>query len=161
MRFMMSLVCVLCFAGGALAQQEPAPRHAPEARERGPAGMMAKLGLDEKQKADIAGLRTEMEKAMVGIQSKIKIARIDIKSLVMAESPDKSAIEGKMKEVSDLQYQAKKLTVDHLFSVYGLLTAEQKKTFREHMMTRLSGGMERMGGWQGGHRGMPGGEDSH
>ena len=116
---------------------------------------MGKLGLNEKQKTDIAGLRAEMEKSMVGIQSKIKIERIDLRSLVAAESPDKAAIEGKMKEINDLQFQAKKLTVDHVFAVYGLLTPEQRKTFKDQMMRRLSGGMGSMQHrWGGLHRGM-------
>ncbi len=115
---------------------------------------MDKLGLTDKQKADMAALRTEMEKSMVGIQSKIKLARIDLKALAAAESPDKASIEGKLKEINDLQYQEKKETVDHLFGVYALLTPDQRKTFRNQMMARLSGGgMGRMGRrWQGFHR---------
>jgi Spy/CpxP family protein refolding chaperone len=117
---------------------------------------MEKMGLNEKQKTDIAGLRTEMEKSMVAIQAKIKIARIDMRNMVGAASPDKASIEGKMKEVNDLQFQAKKLTVDHLFAVYALLTPEQQKMFKDQMMKRLSGGMRRMGHrWQGFRGEMP------
>jgi Spy/CpxP family protein refolding chaperone len=136
----MALLLSLILAGGttALSQPDPAARHAPPP-ERGRREFMEKLGLNEKQKTDIAGLRTEMEKSMVGIQAKIKIARIDMRNLVAAESPDKGAIEGKMKEVNDLQYQAKKMTVDHIFAVYALLTPEQQKMFKGQMMKRLSG----------------------
>jgi Spy/CpxP family protein refolding chaperone len=45
-----------------------------------------------------------------------------------------------MKEINDFQYQAKKLTVDHLFAVYALLTPEQQKMFKGQLMKRLSGG---------------------
>jgi Spy/CpxP family protein refolding chaperone len=109
---------------------------------------MEKLGLSDKQKADIAGLRTEMQKSMVGIQAKIKLARIDMRTLAASDNPEKSAIEAKMKEVSDLQFQAKKAVLDHLFSVYALLTPEQKKMFKAHMMAGLAGGMHRMQ-WRG------------
>jgi Spy/CpxP family protein refolding chaperone len=156
MRTSLALLLALTMAGGAtaLSQPDPAAHHAP-LPQRGRREFMEKLGLTEKQKTDIAGLRTEMEKSLVGIQAKIKIARIDMKNLVAAESPDKASIEGKMKEVNDLQYQAKKLTVDHLFAVYALLTPEQQKIFRGQIMKRLSGeGMRPMEhrGW-----GHPGG----
>lgn len=158
MRTSMALLLALTMAGGAtaLSQPDPADHHAP-LPQRGRGEFMEKLGLNEKQKTDIAGLRTEMEKSLVGIQAKIKIARIDMKNLVAAESPDKASIEGKMKEISDLQYQAKKLTVDHLFAAYALLTPEQQKMFKGQLMKRLSGGgmrsMEHR--WGGNRRGMP------
>jgi Spy/CpxP family protein refolding chaperone len=114
---------------------------------------MEKLGLNDKQKEEIAGLRSEMQKSMVGIQSKIKIARIDLRTLASAESPDKGSIESKLKEINDLQFQSKKLIVDHVFAVSALLTPEQRKTFKSHMMMRLSGdGMHRMGGMRQGFR---------
>jgi Spy/CpxP family protein refolding chaperone len=158
MRTSMALLLALIMAGGAtaLSQPDPAAHHAP-LPQRGRREFMEKLGLNEKQKTDIAGLRTEMEKTMVGIQAKIKIARIDMRNLVAAESPDKGAIEGKMKEVNDLQYQAKKLTVDHIFAVYALLTPEQQKMFKGQLMKRLSGrGMRPMEHrWEGFQGGMP------
>ncbi|HEX7572812.1 MAG TPA: periplasmic heavy metal sensor [Bacteroidota bacterium] len=158
MRTSMALLLALIMAGGAIAlsQPDPAAHHAP-LPQKGRREFMEKLGLNEKQKTDIAGLRTEMEKTMVGIQAKIKIARIDMRNLVAAESPDKGAIEGKMKEVNDLQYQAKKLTVDHIFAVYALLTPEQQKMFKGQLMKRLSGrGMRPMEHrWEGFQGGMP------
>lgn len=151
MRTSMALLLALLMAGGTatLAQPDPDARHAPPA-PRGRQEFMTKLGLSDKQKADIADLRTEMEKSMVGIQSKIKLARIDLRTLVAAEAPDQASIEGKMKEISDLQFQAKKATVDHLFKVYGLLNADQKKMFKNQIKMRLSGG----GMGPMGHRGQ-------
>jgi Spy/CpxP family protein refolding chaperone len=65
-----------------------------------------------------------------------------------------------MKEINDFQYQAKKLTVDHLFAVHALLTPEQQKMFKGQLMKRLSGGeMRPMGHRWGGFRGgMPEGK---
>ena len=158
MRTTMALLLALTMAGGAtaLSQPDPAEHHGPPP-QRGHGEFMEKLGLNEKQKTDIAGLRTDMEKSLVGIQAKIKIARIDMKNMVAAESPDKASIEGKMKEISDLQYQAKKMTVDHLFAVYALLTPEQQKMFKGQLMKRLSdGGMRPMGHrWGRDRGGMP------
>ena len=158
MRTSAAILCALIITGGTIALSQPDPAdHPTPPPQRGRREFMEKLGLSDKQKADIAGLRTEMEKSMVGIQAKIKLARIDMKALAAAESPDKTSIEGKLKEINDLQYQEKKEAVDHLFAVYALLTPEQKKTFKNQMMARLSGGgMGRMGRrWQGFHREMP------
>jgi len=158
MRISMALLFAAVMAGSTLAVAQPdsGNRHTPPP-QGGRREFMEKLGLDEKQKADIAGLRAEMQKTMIGIQSKIKIARIDLRTLAGADSPDKAAIEGKMKEINDLQFQSKKLVLDHVFAVYGLLNPQQKKTFKGQMMMRLSGWTRPMGrGWQGFHRGgMP------
>jgi Spy/CpxP family protein refolding chaperone len=147
MRTTLAVLCAMTILGSAaaLSQPEPAPPHAPPLKQ-GRMQFMEKMGLTEKQKADIAGLRADMEKSMVGIQAKIKLARIDMRTIVSSDTPDKSAIETKMKEVTDLQFQAKKVILDHLFAVYALLTPEQKKMFKDHMMARLEGGMRRMGG---------------
>ena len=156
MRFTMTLLFAIVVSACTLAVSQPDPGDGHTSPPRGRRQFMEKLGLDEKQKAEIAGLRTEMQKSMVGIQSKIKIARIDLRTMVAADSPDKAAIEGKMKEINDLQFQSKKLIVDHVFAVYGLLNPEQKKKFKDQMMMRLSGWRRPMGhGWQGSHRGMP------
>jgi len=154
MRTSAALLCALIIAGGTIALSQPGPAdHRTPPPERGRRDFIDKLGLSDKQKADIASLRTEMEKSMVGIHAKITLARIDMKALAAADSPDKSSIEGKLKEINDLQFQAKKESVDHLFAVYALLTPEQRKTFQKQMMARLSGGgMGRR--WQGSHRDM-------
>jgi len=157
MRISRALFFALIIAGGTTALSQPDPAsHQDPLPPRGHRDFMEKLGLSEKQKTDIAGLRTEMEKSMVGIQSKIKLARIDMRTLATADSPDKSSILGKVKEVSDLQYQAKKLAIDHLCAVYALLTPEQQKKFKDQMMMRLSGGMRPMRHeWRNFHGGMP------
>ncbi len=141
MRTSMAILLVLALAGGTtgLAQPDPDAHHRPDPGH-GHGKFMEKLGLSEKQKTDIGALRTEMEKTMVGIDAKIKLARIDLKALVAADSPDQGAIEGKLKEINDLQFQAKKAHVDHLFAVFALLTPEQKKTFKDQMMRGLAGG---------------------
>ena len=159
MRISAALLCALMIAGGTIALSQPDPgagRTPPP--QHGRREFMDKLGLTDKQKADMAALRTEMEKSLVGIQAKIKLARIDMKALATADTPDKSAIEGKLKEINDLQYQEKKEGVDHLFAVYALLTPEQKKMFKNQIAARLSGGgMRQMGRrWQGFHGDMSG-----
>jgi Spy/CpxP family protein refolding chaperone len=107
--------------------------------------LMEELQLTDAQKTELKGLRAEMEKAMVKSQADIKTARIDLRQLVLAEKPDRGAIEKKIKEISAFQHEAKMTLVNHLFSVNAKLTPEQQKKFRDHMATML---MEE-------HAGMP------
>lgn len=102
--------------------------------------MMGRLNLTEQQRTDLQKLRADMERGMVKTQSAIHIARIDLRQLLAGEKLDKTAIEKKVREISNLQQEAKGALIDHLFSVYAMLTPEQQKTFKEHMARRLEDG---------------------
>lgn len=125
---------------------------------RGPEKMSKLLNLSADQEAKIQKLRTDMQRLMVQHRSKVQLARIDLRELMDAEAPDRSAIEKKFREISDLQVKQKMTTFDHRAEVEKLLTPEQKKIWREH---RREAGQEvrqrfmrRMGGGQGYGRGM-------
>jgi Spy/CpxP family protein refolding chaperone len=115
--------------------KEQMPRHA--GRE-----MMEELKLTDAQKGQMEKLRTELEKKQVAVQGRIAVLRVELKELFQAENPDRGAIEKKMKEVSDLQHQLKVNGLDHLFAVKGILTADQQKLWKQHM---LKMGEERFG----------------
>jgi Spy/CpxP family protein refolding chaperone len=104
--------------------------------------MMEALNLTEPQKVQMEKLRTELEKKQVTVHGKIAVLRVELKELFQAENPDRSAIEKKMKEVSDLQHQIKINGLDHLFAVKAILTPEQQKMWKKHMLMM---GEERMG----------------
>jgi Spy/CpxP family protein refolding chaperone len=166
-RIMMTFA-VLLFAGTIASAQPETP--APQPKGPGPAarmhprgegaGMlpgrgpdhqfMKELQLTDQQKKEIGALRADMEKAMVKIHADIQSARIDLRELLMAEKPDRSAIEKKIKEISTFQNDGKMALVNHLFSVNAKLTPDQQKKFREHMAMRL---MEEPGQMQWGRLG--------
>ena len=100
--------------------------------------MMSRLKLTDQQQADLRKLRIEMEKGMVKVEASIKLARIDLQQLVTAENPDRSAVEKKIREISDLQLQAKMVAVNHLFDVNAKLTTEQQKIFKAQIVSRLT-----------------------
>lgn len=145
---------ILLFASAAATAQPPTPPpmkengnqemmspqddRGPMHRENGPDRRMLKeLQLTDQQKTEFRALRADMEKAMVKIQADIKSARIDLRQLVLADKPDRGAIEKKIKEISAFQHEAKMAIVNHLFTANAKLTPEQQKKFREHMATRL------------------------
>lgn len=120
----------------------------PADRERGPrpermraqrAALIEDLQLTDAQQAQFKKLQIEQERKQTQIQSKIKLARLDIRELFQAEKPDKGAIEKGMRAVSDLQLQAKTNHLDHWFAVYNILTPEQQVKWKEHFAHRGPG----------------------
>jgi Spy/CpxP family protein refolding chaperone len=140
MKKLQAILLMLGMAGLAFAQPGPGmgegmERHAGNEREpmHGRQDVMAKLNLSEDQQNQMQKLRIDLQKKQATVQSKIRLARLDIEELFMAATPDKGAIEKKMKEVSDLQYQEKLNGLDHMFAVKAILTPEQQKLWKEHM----------------------------
>ncbi len=95
--------------------------------------MAEKLNLSEKQQSQMDKLRIDKQKKQVALQGKIRLLRVEIQELYLPENPDRNAIEKKMKEVSDLQHQAKVAALDHMFAVRTILTPEQQKLWKQHV----------------------------
>ncbi len=141
------LLSVLVVSASVLIAQ---PR--PERGER----MMKELGLSDEQTAKIEELRTTHMKSMADQRASVTKAKIDLRSLMSADEPNKAAITSKMKEIADLRLRQETARVDHMFDVRTVLTPEQQKMFREHMGDRMRGHRGR--GFRPG-RGMGGGMD--
>jgi Spy/CpxP family protein refolding chaperone len=159
-RTMLALLMAAALSAPLFAQPAPADdrqgpperhpgRHEAMAREddermpgRDHMRMMEALNLTDPQKVQMEKMRTELEKKQVTIHGKIAVLRVEMKELVQADNPDRNAIEKKMREVSDLQYQLKVNGLDHAFAVKGILTPEQQKIWKKHL---LQMGEERMG----------------
>src|SRR5512140_3535630 len=125
---------------GAMGSDRPMQRH-----QR----MMDRLNLTEKQRDQIAKLRIDRQKAATEIQAKIRIARLDMRELFLADKLDRGAIEKKADAISDLQSKAKSQLLDHLFAVYDILTPEQQKIWKEQMGSMgmgMRGRMHQRGG---------------
>jgi periplasmic protein CpxP/Spy len=114
--------------------------------------LMKDLNLSDKQMEELQGLRAKFEKQMIETQSKIRLLRVDLRELASSEKPDRAAIEKKLGDISDLQLKEKLALVEHLFQARGILTPEQQKKFRGHLMGRLlnEGGMPPMFGGKNG-----------
>ena len=124
------------------AQPGPGQRmHRPQMRTQ--QRLMERLGLSDQQKEQVRKLSFEHQKAQTELMSKIRIARLDMREMLLADKPDRSALEKKLSAISDLQNQAKVNQLHHLFAVFDLLTPEQQKKFKSHMsgMGMEHGGM--------------------
>jgi len=104
---------------------------------KGPAGMhqaiVQKLNLTDQQQTQMRKLRVELEKKNIQTVSKIRLAQIDLKELMLADKPDRTTMEKRLKEITDLQHQMKLDRLDHMFAVNTLLTPEQQKIWRQEM----------------------------
>ena len=155
MRSRLMGLAVLALAAGTLAfaQQGTGQRVVVEKKVRGPEKMDQLLNLTDEQESKIEKLRGEMQRTMVQNRSKIQIARIDLRELMDADTPDRGAIEKKLKEISDLQVKQRMAMFDHRADVEKLLTPDQKKIWKEHRgegrMEARQRVMRRMGGRAG------------
>jgi Spy/CpxP family protein refolding chaperone len=95
--------------------------------------MMKKLNLTEQQQTQMRKLRADLEKKNIQTTSKIQLARIDMRELILAEKPDRPALEKKLREITELQHQMKVDRLDHMLAVNALLTPEQQKSWRQGM----------------------------
>ncbi len=154
----------LIAAATAVAVAQPGPGRM---RGQGPeAGrmhqnMMQMLNLTPEQQKQMAGFRDAFQKKMITTRSKVDLARVDLRQLVAADKPDRAAIDSKLKEISDLQYQQKVDLVDHLLDVRGILTPEQLKIWKQHAGQMMMGGgqgMRMMRQHMRGGMGMSGGD---
>jgi periplasmic protein CpxP/Spy len=111
------------------------------------------LKLTDQQETQIEKLRLDLQRKQTQVHSKIQLARLDMKEIYSSDKIDRTAIEKSIKQISDLQQQAKMYFVDFWFSVNGVLTPDQQKVWKQHvggMMGEMRGRLrDRM------HRGCP------
>jgi Spy/CpxP family protein refolding chaperone len=130
----MLMAAGILVAGMAMAQQQPPggpPVQVREGHQLNVTVTDSKLNLTPEQKTQIEKLRIEMQQKNIPLESKIRLARLEIEQVMLSEKPDKAKIAKQMKEISDLQLQVKLNALDHRFAVRGLLTPEQLKSWQE------------------------------
>lgn len=146
----------------------------PDPGDKGPAGqnmrrqMVERLNLTDQQKQEIGKLRAEFQKTMIANRAKVQSLRVDLRTEIAADNPDRGAIEKTTQAISSVQAQMKMDLIGHLFAVRALLTPDQQKIFKNELMqiggrmhqmvrNRMMGGMgARMGGRMGARGGAAG-----
>jgi Spy/CpxP family protein refolding chaperone len=103
-----------------------------------------KLNLTEQQKKDFEKIRADMEKKLIMQRANIQTAEVELEQLYKADSPDKTAIEKKLKEIANLEVQLRMLRIDSWFDINKLLTPEQQKTWKKALESRSAMGHRMM-----------------
>ena len=148
----------------ASAQPQEAPPNPPNQRRMGPGragapgegrGIMqrrqavkAELGLTDVQKADLQKAMESNRRDRLRKTTDLKIASLDLTSLLRAEKVDEKAVAAKLAEVQAAQGALLKLRVDTALSMKRILTPEQQKIMagqrmKMHGMGRGQGRGER------------------
>ena len=102
------------------------------------------MHLTDQQESQVKKLHLELERKQAQVRSKMQLARLDMKEMYLSDKLDRSAIEKSVNQVSDLQKQMKMNFVDFWFSVNGILTPEQQKTWKNHLGEMAGEMRERM-----------------
>jgi len=135
----MAVFLVVLAAGVSFAWSQPMMKER-MMKERGEhrREMMADLQLTDEQQAQMQKLHLQLEKKQAGIESEIKLKRLDLKEELLGANPDQAKIEKNIRAINDLQLQMKLTMVDHVFKAKAMLTPEQQKKFKQHLL-RLGG----------------------
>jgi Spy/CpxP family protein refolding chaperone len=96
-----------------------------------PHKIIEQLKLTEGQKKDFDKIHVDMEKQEIAQKAKNETAQVELRQLLKADNPDKSAIEKKLNEIAALEVQMHMIRIDSWFAVNKLLTPEQQKTWKK------------------------------
>jgi Spy/CpxP family protein refolding chaperone len=111
---------------------------------------MGKLNLTDEQKKDVEKIHFDAEKQSIAQKAKEATARVELRQLLKADTPDKSAIEKKINDIAGLRAQMHMIKINSWFAIDKLLTPDQQKTWkkvlenapairRHRMMNRMGG----------------------
>ncbi len=112
--------------------QRPGRMQAARSGERR-AEFLKELQLTDAQKKDLGTIRFDARKQLIAQRAAMATARLDLRQLLRSPSPDKAAIEKKVREVSELRTKASLARVDRMFSIRNVLTPEQRSKVRDRI----------------------------
>lgn len=111
-----------------------------------PLSMKEALGLSEEQMNQLRPVEMDYRKAMIQNGADLRVAMIDLGTLLDAKDTDKPAISGKVDEIGALQKKMMMYRVDVLLKVKGILNQGQYEQFRTTLRQRMEGMSHHMGG---------------
>jgi Spy/CpxP family protein refolding chaperone len=109
------------------------------------------VGITDDQFAKIRQQESDFRKTEIRERADLQVKRIDLRDLLSADKPDRSAIDGKLQEISTAQLALEKSAVDHRLDMRDAITADQRTKLRQAMRDRWqqhragAGGPQAMG----------------
>ena len=116
------------------------------------------LGVTADQAAKIRQQESDFRKTEIRNRADLQIKRMDLKDLLSADKPDRSAIDSKLQEISAAQLAVEKSAIDFRLTMRDALTPAQRQKLQQMMRQRrqpmpMPGGNAAPRGPQGGGRG--------
>jgi len=109
------------------------PMMGPDLREQ--------LGLTDEQAEKLRALWVEGMKNSIRTRSNMMIARMELEEMMRADTPDRAAIDAKLRQLTDAQGALLRQHIEHRLAMHGLLTPEQRAKartlMRHHMRQRM------------------------
>jgi Spy/CpxP family protein refolding chaperone len=118
-------------------------------------GVIASLGLDDKQREEIESIHFKCKKDAIKKKAAVAVAQIDLKEILGKEPVDMNAAEAKIKEIEGIKADLRILHIRSIEEIKTKLTPEQKKKFTSLVgIGEMAGlGMMGMGDGMMGRRG--------
>ncbi len=95
----------------------------PELRQR--------LGISEEQAAKIRQQNLDFRKAEIRLRADLQVKRLELRSLLEAETPDRAAIDRAVQEAGAARMAVEKNAIDHHLAMRAALTPEQRQTLQQ------------------------------
>ena len=113
-----------------------------------PGRMPEELNLSKEQTDNIKKIRSAAKKQNIPLKSDIQLKEIELKDLMDADSPDKTAVSAKIKEIDALRTQIKINRMSARIDCRNVLTKEQKEKMEQlrgqRKMMFFEGGKRKM-----------------
>ena len=118
-----------------------------------PLGMKKALGLTDEQVKALEPVDSEYRKMMIKNGADLRVAMIDLGTLLDQQEADRAAVSQKVDEIGGLQKHLMMFRVDTLFKLKDILTPDQYQQFRAQLKNQMSrgsaSGSHGMGGMSG------------
>jgi Spy/CpxP family protein refolding chaperone len=141
--------------GGPGGPAGPGAKRGPMGRERGERGgrwgherhfslarvlsdpeIQQKVGVTADQVAKIRQEESTFRKTEIRQRADVAVQRIDLRDLMAAQTPDRSAIDAKLQQISSAQLALEKARVDFRLNMKQALTPEQREKLRQALRER-------------------------
>jgi Spy/CpxP family protein refolding chaperone len=83
------------------------------------------LGLSDEQKSKIESIKYRSEKRAISKKAELETANLDLRELLKADAPDRTAIRNKVNEISKLRAELKMIHIDGMLDSKAVLSPQQ------------------------------------
>lgn len=90
-----------------------------------------KLGITADQAAKIRQQTTDFRKSEIRARADLEVKRLELRDLLAADNPDRSAIDQKLQEISSARLAQEKSAIDYRLAMRSALTPEQKQKLQQ------------------------------
>ena len=124
-------------------------RHFSLARLLSDPEIQQKVGITADQVAKIRQEESSFRKTEIRQRADVAVQRIDLRDLLAAQTPDRTAIDAKLQQISAAQLAMEKARVDFRLNMKQALTPDQREKLRQALRERWQARRDTRGGRPG------------